>query len=183
MPPRRAVTGRSQEPRRRYVEELRLLRAEKGDSLRHTRRGPGLGLVAVRQDGERPDARRPGGRPGTGPVLRDGSTATDAVGVGGGDPTQFKERYRRFMALEAKAAGIQQYSPAVVPGLLQTETYAYRLLFRGGLVPGAELDQQVEARMYRRKVLSGPEAPEFRRSSTRLCCAGGCWTAPNGRSS
>ncbi len=34
MPPRRAVTGRSQEPRQRFVEELRLLRAQKGDSLR-----------------------------------------------------------------------------------------------------------------------------------------------------
>src|SRR5262245_40114139 len=34
MPPRRVVTGRSQEPRRRVAEELRLRRAKKGDSLR-----------------------------------------------------------------------------------------------------------------------------------------------------
>ncbi|WP_330317595.1 helix-turn-helix transcriptional regulator [Streptomyces platensis] len=162
MPPRRAVTGRSQEPRQRYVEELRLLRAEKGDSLRQL--GEALGwdwsLFGKMESGQTL------GGPEVAQAL-DQYYGTARLlltlwELAAGDPTQFKERYRRFMALEAKAAGIQQYSPAVVPGLLQTETYAYRLLFRGGLVPGAELDQQVEARMYRRKVLSGPEAPEFR---------------------
>ncbi|GAA1014165.1 hypothetical protein GCM10009564_43040 [Streptomyces thermogriseus] len=34
MPQRRLVTGRSQEPRRRFAEELRQLRLAKGDSLR-----------------------------------------------------------------------------------------------------------------------------------------------------
>jgi transcriptional regulator with XRE-family HTH domain len=34
MPTRRAVTGRSREPRARFAEELRLLRTQRGDSLR-----------------------------------------------------------------------------------------------------------------------------------------------------
>ena len=33
MPPRRVVTGRSQEPRQRFAEELRLLRAQSGETL------------------------------------------------------------------------------------------------------------------------------------------------------
>ncbi|MFD5397533.1 helix-turn-helix transcriptional regulator [Streptomyces sp. NPDC127097] len=162
MPPRRAVTGRSQEPRQRYVEELRLLRAQKGDSLRQL--GEALGwdwsLFGKMESGQTL------GGPEVAQAL-DQYYGTAGLlltlwELAAGDPTQFKERYRRFMALEAKAVGIQQYSPAVVPGLLQTETYAYRLLARGGLVPGADLEQQVEARMYRRRVLSDPGAPEFR---------------------
>ena len=34
MPQRRVVTGRSQEPRQRFAEEVRRLRSDKGDSLR-----------------------------------------------------------------------------------------------------------------------------------------------------
>ncbi|WP_411135032.1 helix-turn-helix domain-containing protein [Streptomyces sp. C10] len=162
MPPRRAVTGRSQEPRQRYVEELRLLRAQKGDSLR--RLGDVLGwdwsLFGKMESGQTL------GSPEVVQAL-DQHYGTPGLlltlwELAAGDPTQFRERYRRFMALEAEAAGIQQYSPAVVPGLLQTETYAYRLLFRGGLAPGAELDQQVEARMHRREILSGAGSPQFR---------------------
>ncbi|MEW9519353.1 helix-turn-helix domain-containing protein [Streptomyces tubercidicus] len=162
MPPRRAVTGRSQEPRQRYVEELRLLRQQKGDSLRQL--GDALGwdwsLFGKMEKGQTL------GSPEVVEAL-DQHYGTPGLlltlwELAAGDPTQFKERYRRFMALEANATGIQQYSPAVVPGLLQTETYAYRLLTRGGLVPGADLEQQVEARMFRRKVLSDPGAPEFR---------------------
>ncbi|MGY4974850.1 helix-turn-helix domain-containing protein [Streptomyces nigrescens] len=162
MPPRRAVTGRSQEPRQRYVEELRLLRAQKGDSLR--RLGDVLGwdwsLFGKMESGQTL------GSPEVVQAL-DQHYGTPGLlltlwELAAGDPTQFKERYRRFMALEAEAAGIQQYSPGVVPGLLQTETYAYRLLFRGGLAPGAELDQQVEARMHRRAILSGAAVPQFR---------------------
>ncbi|GAO09595.1 putative transcriptional regulator [Streptomyces lydicamycinicus] len=162
MPPRRAVTGRSQEPRQRYVEELRLLRAQKGDSLRQL--GEVLGwdwsLFGKMEKGETL------GGPEVAQAL-DQHYGTAGLlltlwELAAGDPTQFRERYRRFMALEAKAVGIQQYSPAVVPGLLQTETYAYRLLFRGGLAPGAELDQQVEARMHRREILSVAGAPQFR---------------------
>ena len=41
MPPRRAITGRSQEPRRRFAEELRLLRTQRGVSLRELAKAVG----------------------------------------------------------------------------------------------------------------------------------------------
>lgn len=41
MPPRRVITGRSQEPRKRFAEELRLLRTERGLSLRELAKAVG----------------------------------------------------------------------------------------------------------------------------------------------
>ncbi|MFG2893760.1 helix-turn-helix domain-containing protein [Streptomyces sp. NPDC048248] len=162
MPPRRAVTGRSQEPRQRFAEELRLLRSGRGDSLRQL--GEVLGwdssLFGKMESGQTL------GSPEVVQAL-DQHYGTPGLlltlwELAAGDPAQFKERYRRFMTLEAEATGIQQYSPAVVPGLLQTETYARRLLCLGGLAPGAYLDQQVDARMNRRGLLYGDSAPQFR---------------------
>ncbi|MET7796868.1 helix-turn-helix domain-containing protein [Streptomyces decoyicus] len=162
MPPRRAVTGRSQEPRQRFVEELRLLRAQKGDSLRQL--GEVLGwdwsLFGKMEAGQTL------GGPEVAQALDQHYGTKDLLltlwELAAGDPKQFKERYRHFMTLEAAATGIQQYSPAVVPGLLQTEMYARRLLILGGLPLGAELDQQVDARMNRREILTGDGAPQFR---------------------
>jgi uncharacterized protein DUF5753 len=48
-----------------------------------------------------------------------------------------------------------------VPGLLQTPGYAREVLAAGGL-KGEELEQQVEARMGRRELLNGDDAPPFR---------------------
>lgn len=78
-----------------------------------------------------------------------------------GDPSQFKEQYRRYMMLEAEAVSLWQYSVSRPPGLLQTAGYAREALAAGGL-RGEELDQQVEARIGRRKVLEGDDAPPFR---------------------
>ncbi|MGW3012302.1 helix-turn-helix domain-containing protein [Streptomyces sp. NPDC001219] len=162
MPPRRAVTGRSQEPRQRYVEELRLLRQQKGDSLRQL--GDVLGwdwsLFGKMEKGETL------GGPEVAQAL-DQHYGTAGLlltlwELAAGDPTQFREQYRRYMSLEAEATGILWYSPCVVPGLLQTEAYARRLLLRGSLGPGAKLDQQVAARMTRREILSENGAPLFR---------------------
>lgn len=78
-----------------------------------------------------------------------------------GDPTQFKEQYRRYMGLEAEAISLWQYSVSRPPGLLQTAGYAREALAVGGLT-GEELDQQVAARIGRRRVLEGDDAPPFR---------------------
>ncbi|MFI2190236.1 helix-turn-helix domain-containing protein [Streptomyces sioyaensis] len=162
MPPRRAITGRSQEPRQRFADELRLLRATKGESLRQL--GAALGwdwsLFGKMESGQTigsPEvAQALDQHYGTGDLL------LTLWELAAGDPTQFKERYRRYMALETEATGIQKYSPSVVPGLLQTKAYAERMLILGGFAPGAELDQQVEARMNRRDVLSSDGGPQFR---------------------
>jgi hypothetical protein len=77
------------------------------------------------------------------------------------DKSQFKEGYRRYMALEAEATNLWHFAVSVLPGLLQTEGYAREVLAAGGL-KGDALEQQVEARMGRRELLVGELAPPFR---------------------
>ncbi|RXS83897.1 XRE family transcriptional regulator [Streptomyces sp. TM32] len=161
MPPRRAVTGRSQEPRQRFVEELRLLRAQKGDSLRQL--GNVLGwdssLFGKMESGQTL------GSPEVAQALDQHYGTKDLLltlwELAAGDPTQFKERYRRYMTLEAEALSLWHYAVSVLPGLLQTEEYANALLSAGGIT-GEELTRQVEARVGRRSLLDGDDAPRFR---------------------
>ncbi|MFD5251791.1 helix-turn-helix domain-containing protein [Streptomyces bobili] len=161
MPSRRVITGRSQEPRRRFAEELRLLRTEKGDSLRQLEvvlgwsastfgkmeGGQSLGSPEVVEALDQ--------HYGTTPML------LTLWELAVGDPSQFMEQYRRYMVLEAEAVGLWYFAVSRPPGLLQTSGYAREALAAGGL-KGEELEQQVEARIGRRKVLEGPDAPPFR---------------------
>ncbi|MFD8141993.1 helix-turn-helix domain-containing protein [Streptomyces sp. NPDC059708] len=161
MPPRRVITGRSQEPRRRFAEELRALRAQRGDSLRKV--GEVLGwdwsLFGKMENGETlggPEVVQAldqhYGTPGLLLTLWE---------LAVGDPTQFREQYRRYMALEAEAVGLWHFAVSVLPGLLQTEGYAREVLAVGG-ARGQELTRQVEARIGRRELLAGEDAPHFR---------------------
>lgn len=77
------------------------------------------------------------------------------------DPTQFKERYRPYMVLEAEAVSMWHYAASNLPGVLQTAEYAAELLAQGGLT-GADLDKQVAARMGRRELLLADGGPQFR---------------------
>ncbi|MFJ8362239.1 helix-turn-helix domain-containing protein [Streptomyces sp. NPDC093984] len=161
MPPRRVITGRSQEPRRRFAEELRLLRTARGESLRDLAKvvgwdpslfgklesGATLGSPEV---AEALDQHY--GTPGLLLALWELAVA---------DPTQFKEQYRRYMVLEGEALSLWHYGGGTIHGLLQTPEYARELLAAGG-IKGEELDRQVEARIGRRKVLEGDDAPPFR---------------------
>ena len=81
--------------------------------------------------------------------------------VAAGDHTQFRERYRRYMALEAEAVSLWHFAVSVLPGLLQTAGYA-REVFAAGELTDVELEQQVDARMSRRELLEGSAAPQFR---------------------
>ncbi|WP_327369968.1 helix-turn-helix domain-containing protein [Streptomyces sp. NBC_01217] len=161
MPPRRVVTGRSQQPRQRFVEELRLLRSQNGHSLRKL--GEVLGwdwsLFGKMESGETlggPEVVQAldqhYGTPGLLLTLWE---------LAVGDPIQFREQYRRYMTLEAEAVSLWQYSVSAPPGLLQTSKYAREALAAGG-TRGEELSQQVEARIGRRKLLEGDDAPPFR---------------------
>ncbi|MET8498357.1 helix-turn-helix domain-containing protein [Streptomyces microflavus] len=161
MPTRRAVTGRSREPRARFAEELRLLRTARGHSLRQLgdRLGWDWSLFGKMEKGE----------------TVGGPEVVQALDVHYGTPglllalwelavsdkTQFKERYRRYMALEAEAVSLWHFAVSVLPGLLQTPAYAREVLSAGGL-KGEALDQQVEARMGRRELLAGEDVPQFR---------------------
>ncbi|WP_086793511.1 helix-turn-helix domain-containing protein [Streptomyces thermovulgaris] len=161
MPQRRLVTGRSQEPRRRFAEELRQLRLAKGDSLRQLgeRLGWDWSLFGKMENGETlggPEVVQAldqyYGTPGLLLALWELARA---------DRTQFREQYRRYMALEAEATSLWHFAVSVLPGLLQTPEYARELLAAGGL-KGEELEQQVKARMGRRELLEGDDAPTFR---------------------
>lgn len=154
MPSRRVITGRSQEPRRRFAEELRLLRTEKGDSLRQ--------LEVVLGWSASTFGKMEGGQSLGSPEVVEAldqhygtkSMLLTLWELAVGDPSQFKEQYRRYMTFEAEAVGLWQYSVSAPPGLLQTDGYALEALAAGGL-KGEELNQQVQARTSRRKLLEG----------------------------
>ncbi|MEO3755468.1 helix-turn-helix transcriptional regulator [Streptomyces sp. B6B3] len=161
MPTRRVVTGRSREPRARFAEELRRLRAERGVSLRQVgeRLGWDWSLFGKMEKGETlggPEVVEAldqyYGTPGL--LLALWELATN-------DKTQFRERYRRYMSLEAEATSLWHFAVSVLPGLLQTPGYAREVLAAGGL-KGEELTQQVDARMGRRDLLEADDAPPFR---------------------
>lgn len=161
MPPRRVVTGRSKEPRKRFAEELRLLRAQKGDSLRKL--GEVLGWDASLFG--KMESGKTIGSPEVVEALAQHYGAEEWLltlwELAVGDPTQFLEQYRRYMALEQEAMSLWHYAVSSPPGLLQTAGYAREALAAGRL-KGQELDQQVEARIGRRKLLEGDDAPPFR---------------------
>ncbi|MFF7409861.1 helix-turn-helix domain-containing protein [Streptomyces lydicus] len=161
MPPRTAVTGRSQEPRRRFAEELRLLRTQHGESLRQlgTALGWDASLFGKLESGQTL------GSPEVAEAL-DQHYGTPGLlltlwELAAADPTQFKERYRRYMTLEAEAVSMWHYGVSVFPGMLQTEGYAREVLAVGG-AKGEDLTRQVEARIGRRELLKGDDAPPFR---------------------
>ncbi|MGY1437333.1 helix-turn-helix domain-containing protein [Streptomyces reniochalinae] len=161
MPQRRVVTGRSQEPRKRFAEELRLLRAGSGESLR--RLGEVLGwdwsLFGKMESGETL------GGPEVVEALDQHYGTSDLLltlwELALADPSQFRERYRRYMSLEAEAISLWHYAVSNFHGLLQTPAYARTLLAAGGLT-GTELTRQVEARMGRQTLLDREGAPRFR---------------------
>ncbi|MEU5166915.1 helix-turn-helix domain-containing protein [Streptomyces mutomycini] len=170
MPTRRAVTGRSREPRARFAEELRNLRTERGESLRQLgeRLGWDWSLFGKMEKGETvggPEVVQAldqyYGTPGLLLALWELAIS---------DQTQFKERYRRYMALEAEATSLWHFAVGVLPGVLQTEAYAREVLAAGRL-SGEEIDVQVKARLSRRDLLEGKGAAHFRSilSETVLC--------------
>ena len=161
MPQRRTVTSRSHEPRLRYAEEVRRLREGRGLTLRELadelgwdwstlgklERGQTLGSPEVAQALDEFY-----GTPGLLLALWE---------LAVGDPTQFKEQYRRYMLLEAEAVSLWHFGVTRVPGMLQTRGYATEVL-AAGEIEGDALVQQVEARLGRAELLMGDGGPRFR---------------------
>ncbi|MFI6008565.1 helix-turn-helix domain-containing protein [Streptomyces sp. NPDC051243] len=161
MPQRRRVTSRSHEPRRRFAEEVRALRERKGVSLRELAAELGwdwsmLGKLERGQTLGSPEMAQAldeyYGTPGLLLALWELAVA---------DPARFKEQYRRYMLLEAEAVSLWHFAVSILPGLLQSDGYASEVLATGG-IKGEELAQQVEARVGRRALLLGEDAPTFR---------------------
>ncbi|MBV1952813.1 helix-turn-helix transcriptional regulator [Streptomyces albidoflavus] len=64
------------------------------------------------------------------------------------------DQYKRRMELEGKAVAIREYSPQVVPGLLQTEDYARALFLLGDPHAAKEdISKLVQGRMLRQRAL------------------------------
>ncbi|MGY1436403.1 helix-turn-helix domain-containing protein [Streptomyces reniochalinae] len=74
----------------------------------------------------------------------------------------FPERYRRRIELETRAVSISEWSPTVVPGLLQTPSYAWALFREGNpRASEAELANSVSNRVTRQEILTGSTPPDF----------------------
>ncbi|MEH0934943.1 helix-turn-helix domain-containing protein [Micromonospora psammae] len=75
---------------------------------------------------------------------------------------EMSERQRTYAELEAGAAAIVEYQPAVVPGLLQSPGYARTRVAAGRLLhPDVDVDADVRARLARQEVLRRPEPPRY----------------------
>ncbi|THA25994.1 XRE family transcriptional regulator [Streptomyces sp. RKND-216] len=75
----------------------------------------------------------------------------------------FRDRYKRFMEREREATVRYSYSPATIPGLLQTESYARELLTSARPTDEQDVEEQVAARLGRQHLLhEGPSPLPFR---------------------
>lgn len=74
----------------------------------------------------------------------------------------FPKHSRKRMKLELRAIAIAEWSPTVVPGLLQTPAYAHALFREGDpRATDEELATKVRHRMARQDVLKGSSPPDF----------------------
>lgn len=81
------------------------------------------------------------------------------------------ERQRTYAELEAGAARIVEYQPAVVPGLLQTPAYArLRLAPAVALDPEHDVDAEVRARAVRQEVLRRAGPPRYTALLAEAAC-------------
>ncbi|MFF5208887.1 helix-turn-helix domain-containing protein [Streptosporangium sp. NPDC000396] len=92
---------------------------------------------------------------------------------GSGDSTYFMGLYQRIVSrsggpiwfrgwveeIEPAALVLRSWDPLLVPGLLQTESYARHLFSHGPRVIPDEVEKRVEARMRRRRILDKSRPP------------------------
>lgn len=84
---------------------------------------------------------------------------------------EMSERQRTYAELEAGAASIVDYQPAVVPGLLQTPAYARLRIAAGRLLDsGLDVEADVRARVARHDVLRRPEPPRYTALLAEAAC-------------
>ncbi|PWU47900.1 DNA-binding protein [Micromonospora sp. S4605] len=84
---------------------------------------------------------------------------------------EMSERQRTYAELEAGAASIVDYQPAVVPGLLQTPAYARLRIAAGRLLDGGvDVEADVRARVARHEVLRRPEPPLYTALLAEAAC-------------
>jgi transcriptional regulator with XRE-family HTH domain len=67
--------------------------------------------------------------------------------------------FRDWLIIEREATLIRWFEPLIVPGLLQTESYAETIIAGSGLADVDEIGQRVAARLQRQSLLSRPKPP------------------------
>ncbi|WP_399087163.1 helix-turn-helix domain-containing protein [Streptomyces sp. BBFR2] len=74
--------------------------------------------------------------------------------------SKYPDHFAEVAELETQATSIKQYSPSLIPGLLQSEGYA-RAVFRGGhpTAPDSIIDELVVNRIERAWLLDNPTTP------------------------
>ncbi|TCB98026.1 helix-turn-helix domain-containing protein [Micromonospora zingiberis] len=81
------------------------------------------------------------------------------------------ERQRTYAELEAGAAGIVEFQPSIVPGLLQTPAYARLRIAAGQLMdPEVDVEADLRARAARHAVLRRVEPPRYTALITEAAC-------------
>ncbi|MBM0233668.1 helix-turn-helix domain-containing protein [Micromonospora sp. STR1_7] len=84
---------------------------------------------------------------------------------------EMSERQRTYAELEAGAAHIVEYQPAVVPGLLQTPAYARLRVSAGALLtPDVDVEVEVRARALRQEVLRRADPPRYTAVLAEAAC-------------
>ncbi|MYV98791.1 helix-turn-helix transcriptional regulator [Streptomyces sp. SID3343] len=68
--------------------------------------------------------------------------------------------FARYLRMEAQAVEIRHFESHLIPGLLQTEAYARAVYEIGHAQPAKRIDEHVEARMARQKVLTRSDPPD-----------------------
>jgi transcriptional regulator with XRE-family HTH domain len=66
-----------------------------------------------------------------------------------------------YMSLEADAAAVRTFQPLVVPGLLQSESYARAVIEAGIPLGPRNVDRLLSIRMARQALLSAPSPPQI----------------------
>lgn len=76
--------------------------------------------------------------------------------------SKYPDHFAEAAEAEAVATEIREFATLLIPGVLQTRTYAYAV-FRGGLPTTAddEIEELVDARLERSRLLAGTRAPVF----------------------
>jgi transcriptional regulator with XRE-family HTH domain len=70
--------------------------------------------------------------------------------------------FENYLRLEQEACYLRTYQVQFVPGLLQTEDYARRVILAGHAAESpSEVDRRVQLRMNRQKMLTEPGGPQF----------------------
>ena len=69
--------------------------------------------------------------------------------------------FRPWQEIEREAVSLRSYQSVVLPGLLQTEAYARAVLTGAGMLPRADLDRHITARLARQGILRREDPPQF----------------------